>query len=162
VDDQEGRVLDYLLDENLIQRTTKVARSGKKTAFEKDVSGGLEALIRLLEATECPLHPALRTAFAHALSSEGRLVVRKRLQSRRGRPERIAKRAFAIHSVEVRIENARRSLERKRPCIEAGWPTKPTTKIQAIAATKFSRSETYRNRKELVKFRLKHKKKRKN
>jgi hypothetical protein len=162
MNDQERKAFDYLLDQNSLQRTTKVARSGKKTTIENDVSGGLAALIRLLEATEWPLHPALRTASAYALSSEGRLVVRKRLQSRRGRQERIVKKATAIHSAEVRVKTARRILESKRPWSPAGMEPNPITKTQAIAATKFGRTKTYEDLKELRKFRRKHPKPQRN
>ena len=163
LDDCERKAFGYLLDQNRIRRVIRNTRWGEKITIEEDLSGGLIALISLLQATDRPLHAVLRKALAYALSSSGRLIVRKRPQPRRGRPrKRSAEKSYAIHSAEARLERAKRILERQRPRHIAGTEPKPISKRQAIGLTKFGRTTTYKHIMELARFRRKHKKNKKN
>jgi len=161
----EQKALEFLEDRNKVQRTVIVEKSGKRKTIEKDVSGGLDALIALLNDTERPLPPSLRIALARALSPNGRsvLVISKRLRRAAGRPpKRDAEKAYAIHSSEIRIASATNRLKKSRPIPAVGMKAKPASKAEAIKATKFGRTATYENRKELAKFKRKPKKPNKN
>jgi hypothetical protein len=166
MDDQERNALEWLLDRNLIRRSTIVAeRSGKRITIEEDLLNERGALINLLQAPTHParsvpardrvslaaLHPALRIAFAAALSKHGCLVIRNRPRPDEGRPrKRDAEEAYAIQSANVRVENARRILESKRPAAAVGVRRKPVSRKEAIAATNFGRTATYEDLKKLA------------
>jgi hypothetical protein len=152
----ERKALDFLYDRNRIQRETRVARSGKETTFEQDVSGGLNALITIISATDRDIPPSVRIALAAAFQEVGgsRLIIRKRLRRGPGRPPKgDVEQAYAIHSSEVRVEKARRALKKKRPIPPAGLNPQPVTKNEAISATNFGRTATYEHQRELAKFR---------
>jgi hypothetical protein len=159
----ERNALDFLLDRNIIQRNVSERKSGKKVVTERDISGGVEALIALLRATDEPLHSELRNALANALSPSplGRsiLTIQKRLRRGPGRPpKRDAEKAYAIHVSRVGVERARAQLERDRPIPAVGLKAKAVSKKEAIKATKFGRTATYENQKALDSFHRKYRK----
>jgi hypothetical protein len=83
----ERLAIQWLRDENQIQRTLSGAPSGKNSVREDDISGGHAALIRILRGS-APLSSPLRLALARALEPLGdsMLQLKKRLRRGPGRP----------------------------------------------------------------------------
>jgi hypothetical protein len=84
----EKLAIQWLRDENQIQRTISHTRSGKTLNREDDISGGQGALTRILRNIGVPLSPSLRLALAGALEPIGVSVLRleKRPSRTVGRP----------------------------------------------------------------------------
>jgi hypothetical protein len=159
--EREKRILQWLRDKNLIQRTIIKKPSGKRIVTEQDVSGGLAAFIRLLLDFERPLHPQIREALAAAVDPAGSsiLQLKKRLRRRPGRPSKTGSvesavlDAYEVHSSEIILERKRRELQNKRPQPAAGMKRSRITTKETIKGLEVGRSKNFKLRRRLKQFR---------
>ncbi len=147
----ERLILDWLCDRNSIQRDIRTTAAGKDEVAETDVSGGLVALIRLLES-ERPIDRKIRLALARALDPTGTslLHLKKRLRRRPGRPAKadtvrsaVARAADVVFHGKHVVE-ARATIKKRRPIPAAGTTQKPVKESEINAELAISHAEHVR------------------
>lgn len=151
----EKRAIQWLRDENAIQRNVRELPSGKKEVQELDVSGGLAALLHILRDNQAPIHPSLRQALAHALDPIhfSLLQLVKRPRRTPGRPGNtsstrgLAKQAYEAKVVPAEVDAEMVRLFSTQLIPAAGMKRKPARKQDAIknvgAKRKIGRSKIY-------------------
>jgi hypothetical protein len=129
------RVLDWLYDRNKIQRVSCESAAGKRDVIERDVSGGLAALLRHLRSGG-PFVPEIMMKLAEVLDPLGAstLHVGKRLSpgsrsAREGR-HRARRRPTRLRgpSPGTPRRGSRRDIEKSRLIPAAGMKQKRATK----------------------------------
>jgi hypothetical protein len=135
----EERALQWLSDENLIQRNIIEKSSGKRVVIEHDLSGGLAALIRLLQDTQAPLHPQIRLDLARRLDPYGdsALQLIKRPSRKPGRPRQdsvgdTVRKVYEVMVMPRRLDATMGELRKKVPIPAAGMDPKAVRKTDAI------------------------------
>jgi hypothetical protein len=147
-------IVDWLLDRNQIQRDVRKTRGGKLVVTETDISGGLNALLRLLRSGE-PIDPEIRRALAAALDPAGISVLqlKKRLRRKRGRPAKAdtvrgaAKDAAKAVFHGRRVEEARAAIRKSKPIAAKGTTQKAPTEAEIIERMDISHTENMRRSK---------------
>jgi hypothetical protein len=152
MDESDKRhILDWLHDRNEIQRDIFESAAGKRDVIERDVSGGLAALLRHLRSGG-PFDPGILMKLAEALDPLGASTLRigKRPRRGRGAPGKAdtvagaAGHAYEIHHQPRKDEASKRDIEKSRPHHAAWMKRKKVTKTEIQEASGKSRSTYYR------------------
>jgi hypothetical protein len=147
---EERLILDWLCDRNSIQRDIRTTAAGKDEVSETDVSGGLVALIRLLDS-ERPIDRKIRLALAQALDPTGTslLHLKKRLRRRPGRPAKAdtVRSAADVVFHGKHVVEARDKIKKRRPIPVAGTSQKPVKESEVNAELAISHAENIRRAK---------------
>src|ERR1700690_1495861 len=148
------RVFDWLSDRNEIQRNISETAAGKRDVIERDVSGGLAALLLHLRSGG-PFDPEIMMKLAEVLDPLGAstLHIGKRLRRGRGAPGKADTVRDAVRLVfEARRQKgqdkaSRRDIEKTRPIPAAGMKRKGATKKEVQEASRKPRSTYYQRQK---------------
>src|ERR1700678_3202 len=144
------RVLDWLSDRNEIQRNISETAAGKRDVIERDVSGGLAALLLHLRSGG-PFDPEIMMKLAEGLDPLGAstLHIGKRLRRGRGAPGKGGTTREAVRiGYEVRRqprqdEASRRDIENSPPVPAARNKRKKGTKKEIQEQSGKPRSTYY-------------------
>ena len=149
LNDAEQRILEWLLDQNPIQRDIVTTAAGKdKVVRERDLSGGLAALMNLL-GSDAPISRRIRDALLRAFDPMGTSILHlvKRPRRARGRPGTDdTLRGFLRHEYNVRVhpEKTAKAEKKVKKRGAAGTHSKKVTVEEKILELGLSRSEHYR------------------
>jgi hypothetical protein len=149
LNDAEQRILLWLLDQNPIQRDIVTTAAGKdKVVRERDLSGGLAALMNLL-GSDAPISRRIRDALLRAFDPMGTSILHlvKRPRRARGRPGTDdTLRGFLRHEYNVRVhpEKTAKAEKKVKKRGAAGTHSKKVTVEEKILELGVSRSDHYR------------------
>ena len=151
----EKLALDWVLDRNQILRDPQTTPAGKILTKEVDVSGGLDALLKVLRS-DATISRELRHALARALDPNGTSImqVRKRLRRKPGRPAKCDTVRGAVKDasnnvfIVQHVEKAIRAVKKRRPMRAAGTALKKAAQEEIISVLGISKTELGRRRRE--------------
>jgi hypothetical protein len=151
LNDAEQRILEWLLDQNPIQRDIVKTAAGKhEVVRERDLSGGLNAFLNLLQS-DAPISRRIRDALRRACDPMANSILHlgKRGSRAPGRPsadDTVRGKVRRVYDVRVHPEKTAKAEEKvkKRRIRAAGTHSKKVTVKEKILELGVSRSEHYR------------------
>ena len=147
----EKRIIAWLLDQNPIQRVIVKTAAGKhEVVGERDLSGGLNAFLNLLQS-DAPISRRIRDALRRACDPMANSILHlgKRASRAPGRPSAdntVRGTVRRVYDVRVHPEKTAKAEEKvkKRRIRAAGTHSKKVTVAEKIFELGVSRSEHYR------------------
>ena len=146
LNDAEQRILEWLLNQNPIQRVIRKTDAGKdEVVRERDLSGGLNAFLNLLRS-DAPISRRIRDALARSHDPHAASIFHfvKRASRWPGRPSTVRDTVRRTYDVMAHPEKTAKAEQKVKKRRAAGTHSKKVTVEEKILELGVSRSEHYR------------------